>query len=383
MKKLLFVLLAIISLNNITIAQTDATEKLINEYVQTLPDNAEVAIGVIKDGEVSTFGYIKQQENLVPIENNTRIFEIGSMTKTYTGALLVEQVKNGKMQMDDSMVKYIESNERIENDQLNLVTLKHLVTHTSGLNANPKSFVLPAIRGSLFTNGNPYIFIKWKHFRKSLRKESLTSVPGEEFLYSNAGFGLLGKLIAEHENTTWEELVQTRIFDELGMNNSYPTGKNVPDELFVQGYNEESEPSDYWDMDFVNPAGSIKSCVKDQLIWLSAHLNAEENSVYSEMKKSYDIDAMWDNSTIGNAWIHQIVDDKDIIWHGGASGAFRSFSAFDDESQTAVVILTNFKHNHPQMRDENNRSIIRKYGFDVLTSLSSEKEYVTEDGITK
>lgn len=200
----------------------------------------------------------------------------------------------------------------------------------------------------------------------------MSSKPGESFEYNNSAFGVLGELLAQKENSTWEELVQTRIFDELGMEHSYPTGENVPEELFVQGYDEESKPAGYWDMDFMNPAGSVKSCVNDQLIWLSAHLTAKENSWFAQMKEHSEIPTWLENHVMGNGWMHLITEEEHIIWHGGASGAFRSFSAFNDEDQSGVVILTNFSHYHPQMTDEKDRSIIRKFGFEILRSLSDD-----------
>ena len=368
MKKTLMLILSILSLFATTKAQVNTSQNLIDEYITTLPDNAEVAIGIIKNGEMSTQGFQKKNGNISSIDNSLSVFEIGSITKTYTATLLMNQVVKGNITLDEPIYKHFQVSDGINNPDFNGVTFRHVLTHTSGLEPSPSTFILPFLKAKIVAKGNPYKYMEWKHYRKYLQKQELAHKPGEKWMYNNAAFGLLGVLMSQKENTTWEAQIQQQIFDELGMQYSYPTGENVPEENFVQGHNAKGQPAPYWDMDFINPAGSIKSCVKDQLLWLNAHLTASENSVYHKMKTHYDIKAGWKGSVMGNAWGHRITEKSHIIWHGGASGAFRAYCSFDDEAKTAVVILVNFSNSHPKMKKDG-KSLIRTYGYLIQDAL--------------
>lgn len=372
MKKSVIIILSMILGIFTTQAQSNTTQSLIDEYVNTLPENAEVAIGFIQDGEMTTQGYQKKNGIIRPVENSLHAFEIGSITKTYTATLFMNQVQKGNMNLDDPIHQYFPETDQINNPDFNAVTFQHILTHTSGLEPSPSTIILPFLKSKILSKGKPYKFIQWKHYRKYLQKQELAHAPGEKWIYNNSAYSLLGYLVAQKENTNWESMIQNQIFDKLGMNHSYPAGDNIPAEHFVQGHNNKGKPAPYWDMDFIRPAGSIKSCAKDQLLWLNAFLEADENSAFQKMKNHYDIKAKWKGSVMGNGWGHRITEQSHIIWHGGASGAFRAFCSFDDQAKTAVVILVNFNYSHPNMKRDG-KSLIRTYGYQIQNSLSKNK----------
>lgn len=377
MKNLILIIASSFCFFNSIVSQPAAVVELVQNYVQSLPENAEIAIGYIQNGEMTTMGYHHKNGEIVAVDNQEDIFEIGSMTKTYTAYLLAEQVANGEMEMGDPISQYL-GDSAIPSTIADSVTLHQLVTHTSGLAASPSTYIFPFLKSKLGHSDNPYKFIQWKHFAKYLRKGTLENRPGEQWTYNNSAIALLGYLIAQQQTTTWEDLLQSNIFNRYGMHNSYPTGIDVPEKLFVQGYDVKGKPANYWDMDFINPAGSIKSCVTDQLKWLNLHLQPTTDSVFTILKTMTDIDAHWKGTKMGHGWIHKLTDDKHITWHGGATGAFKSFSAFNEEDQTAVVILTNFNHAHPQMRDKNGKSRTRACGFALLNVLSAAKQTLSK-----
>ncbi|MCB0564328.1 MAG: beta-lactamase family protein [Phaeodactylibacter sp.] len=369
MNKNVLLLPAFLLATNFFQAQPLSTRAIIEEYIRTLPEQAEAAIGIIRPDTVYRLGFLIRDGETIPIDNSQDVFEIGSITKTFTGALALDQVMKGNMELEGPIANYLPKRDRINSEKAEQVTLKQLLTHTSGLSNGPASFILPYLRAQLFAADNPHRYIKWKHYRKYLRNEKLDSPPGEKWAYNNCGFSLLGHIVAEQEHTSWEELACRRLFKPLGMHHTYATGEGVPPGLLVQGYDEKGKPAGLWDMDFINPAGSIKSCLEDMLLWAGAHLQAPEGSLFDVMKQRYDIPAGWDDNFMGNAWIHRVKDTGHIIWHGGATGAYRAFTAFDDSRKTGVVILTNFSSHHPNMKDEEGKSKIRQYGFRLLESL--------------
>jgi len=370
MKKLQLIILAIITFTGCLIAQSGSSLTLISEYIETLPENAEIAIGLIQNGEDASLGYRIKKGKIIEVENSNSVFEIGSITKTYTAALILQEVQSGNMSLYDPIAKHFSAEDDINTKLTNSITIKNLLTHTAGLALLYEAAPRPYWRSAFFARQNPHKFMKWKHYRKYLRRAKVEKMSGEKWTYSNAGFSILGQIMANKENTTWEELVEEKIFNPLGMNNTYTTGKNLQAASLVQGYDEEGNPSGLWDMQFVNAAGSIKSCVTDQLVWIKAHLQADKESVFETMKKDHGVSTAWENTSSGNSWFHRKSEEDHVIWHGGATGAYRSFLAFDEENQTGIVILINHNAHHPKMKDENNNSLIRKYGFEILKSLA-------------
>ncbi|MCB9286799.1 MAG: beta-lactamase family protein [Lewinellaceae bacterium] len=370
MKKKFLVLMFFFLGNYLIHAQTPPARAIIDEYLNTLPEKAEIAIGIIQPDTVYRQGYLIRGGKAAPVNNTRQVFEIGSITKTFTGALVMDQVRKGNMELNGPIAACFPERDKISSEKAKQVTVKQLLTHTSGLSNGPASFILPYFRARLFSPGNPHKYFRWKQYRRYLRNEKLDYTPGEKWAYNNCGFALLGYLAAQQEGVSWEELACRRLFTPLGMSHTYPTGQGAPRALIVPGYNAKGKPASLWDMDFINPAGSVKSCLDDMLLWAKAHLQAPEGSLFDDMKKWYEVPTGWDDNFMGNAWVHHITDSGHIIWHGGATGGYRAFIAFNDTQKTGVVILTNFSSHHPNMRDEDGKSLIRRYGFHLLESLS-------------
>ncbi len=375
MKKLyIIVTVFLLSISHLN-AQDSNTQELIDTYLQGLPENMEIAIGVINGKSIETKGYRIQNGQAIAVDNSGHIFEIGSITKTFTAALLIKQIREGKAHMNDPIGKHLPKSDKVSSLKSKKITLKNLITHTSGLSEEPSGMFLPILKGALFSPKSPYKYIKWKHYRKDLRKEEGYEFVEHPWAYSNFGFALLGHLVGEMEDSSWETSIQQGIFDVLGMHHSYPTvTKALKKETLVQGYRADGKAGKLWEMGFVNPAGAIKSNVSDMVLWLSAHLEAEKGSLYDDLKQSHDIKAHWKGSIMGNGWIHRATPKGTILWHGGATDSFKSFSAFNDTLKTGVVILTNYNTHHPQTRNQEGKNKTRELGMQLMAQLSGRPQ---------
>ncbi len=363
MKVLFLLAIPLFTLN----AQSTDTQLLLDEYLATLPERAEIAIGLINKGAITKLGYQKKNGQIIPVENSQHVFEIGSVSKTFTAALVLQQQLAGALDINHPFVDYFP--EENFNNAMDSILIRHLLTHTSGLADAPDAAAWPYILGMLFTKRQPHKFMKWKHYKKYLNNNEPEALAGTHWGYNNAAYGLLGQLLEVQTKQSWESLLQQKIFDQLGMDNSYATGDGVPQSLRVTGYDAKGKKAPYWDTPFMNPAGSIKSCTDDMITWLQTHMDTERDTLFSELSQVYEIKAGWAQCKMGNAWAHRYEQEKHQIWHGGATGAFRSLVAFDPELQTGIVLLVNFNAHHPDMKDENKKSTIRTYGFRLLESL--------------
>src|SRR5262249_20556032 len=135
------------------------------------------------------------------------IFEIGSITKVFTGLLLAEMVERGLVKLDDPIQKYLPVPVPQE------ITLLHLATHTSGLPCDPPGW-------KPRNNNNPFADYGTKELYAFLSSWRLEREIGTRYSYSNLGMGLLGHLLSLRVNMSFEDLVTRRICDPLGMDDT-------------------------------------------------------------------------------------------------------------------------------------------------------------------
>ncbi|MCO6490098.1 MAG: beta-lactamase family protein [Phaeodactylibacter sp.] len=137
--------------------QSPEVKSAIDAFLAGLPDKAEVAVGIVHNGEEYRYGYIKEDGQVREADQENAIFEVGSITKTLTATLLMEQVEKGEMELGDPIQQYLPVSMKQPTCEGHAITLKHLVTHTSGLNPAPGSFLWPYLKSKLFAPQNPII----------------------------------------------------------------------------------------------------------------------------------------------------------------------------------------------------------------------------------
>lgn len=141
--------------------------------------------------------------------NGDTIFDIGSITKTFTSALLADMVKRGLVKLNNHVQKFLPSYVKVptyHNDGHN-ITLEGLATHTSGL---------PDLPAKLFDNRT----LPTAQIYNYVSNASLVSEPGARYSYNNLGMGLLGYIISLKAGVPHGELVKDRILNVLGMDST-------------------------------------------------------------------------------------------------------------------------------------------------------------------
>jgi len=343
-------------------AQPATLLDLIKAETQGMPDGTEFSIGVLENGEWIKAGYRLENEALVPVKNEGEIFEIGSITKTFTASLIMKLAEEGKLKLSDPIHKHLPVQMVQDSFQGETIMVQHLITHTSGLSSGPSSFTLPYLRALIFTPKNPNKNFKAKQYYRYLRKFELDYTPGNKWEYNNAAYGLLGEIISEKNGMSWEASVQKDLFDPLGMQNSYFEIDKHNRAQFVEGITAKGKKSKPWEMKFINPAGAIKSTLDDMILYASAQLASSPGG--SDFLKAahdplgYQIkmpeDKLWKGNSMGLGWWHNFEEEEHpFIWHGGSSGGYTSFVGFSEEEEKAVVILSNISSSHPAARAEN------------------------------
>ncbi|HEY0431989.1 MAG TPA: serine hydrolase domain-containing protein, partial [Pyrinomonadaceae bacterium] len=233
----------------------DALMSLYHKYQQfngavLVADNGSV---IYKKG----FGPANMEWN-IPNEPNTK-FRLGSITKQFTAALILQLVEQGKVKLDGKVSDYLPDYRK---DTGARMTIHHLLSHTSGV---PNYTAQPGFFQNV--SRNPY---KVDDFVKQYASGDLEFEPGAKFNYSNSGYFLLGNIIEKVTGKPYEQVLKENILDPVGMKNTgydhYGTILNKRASGYVKTQNGY-ENAPYLDMTIPYAAGSLYSTVEDLFLW--------------------------------------------------------------------------------------------------------------------
>ncbi|WP_225734973.1 serine hydrolase domain-containing protein [Pseudoclavibacter endophyticus] len=257
-------------------------------------------------------------------------FEIASVSKGITGLLYAEALAREEIGPDSTLGALLPLGEV----PAARVTLASISAHRSGLPGLPKSAQPLRRTVALWRYGsNPY----GESLEQLLAQARGVEVGEPRARYSNFEFELLGHAIASAAGTTFAELVRTRLADPLGLGCCY-----VPatiDELradALTGRSRRGAPRQPWTGEALGPAGGIRACIRDMATVAAALLAGSAPGI-----AALDPVAPFGRSArIGAGWITTEVNGREITWHNGGSGGFRSWLGLDRAAGTGVVILS-------------------------------------------
>ncbi|MFF0411617.1 serine hydrolase domain-containing protein [Kitasatospora sp. NPDC004745] len=226
-----------------------------------------IAVAVIRGAErtVACRGHSDRSAER-PVRADTR-FELGSVTKTFTGLLLAEMAARGDVRYDDPIDRYLPAHAAPGYPHERPITLLHLATHTSGLPRSPVG-LLPAVAPRWFTR--PYATFGPAHLLGALPRTPVRGTPGTQVRYSNLGCGLLGMLLANAAGQRYDDLLAARVCGPLGLVDTscgpgpedvarYRRGRRVP------SFRLPALPG----------AAALRSTADDMLRYLQAHLSLD------------------------------------------------------------------------------------------------------------
>ena len=325
----LFVIFVCICLFSTAFAQADAVDKFVQNQMaeEHIPG---VAIAVVKDGKViKTKGYgVASVEFNVPVTTET-VFEIGSVSKQITAAAIMLLVEDGKINLDDKISKFLPDTPEAWKD----VTVRHLLTHTSGV----KSYT--SIGG--FQLSKRY---KVTDFIKELKPQPLDFEPGSDYKYSNSGYSLLGYIIESAAGKNYWEFLRERIFQPLKMNKTADRDPQFIIRNRATGYEWENGRlvgRDYELTDLFS-AGAIVSTVEDLAKWNIALRDETilKNSSKNESWKPFVLNSGKENF-YGFGWGISDFRGQHLISHGGQTAGFAANNSRYVDENLSVIVLTN------------------------------------------
>lgn len=288
------------------------------------------AIAIVKNGKVvKQKGYgLASVEFDQPVTTDT-VFEIGSVSKQMTAAAIMLLVEDGKVSLDESISKYLPNTPEAWRD----VTVRHLLTHTSGI----KSYT--SLTGFELARR-----VKIDGFIKQLSPYPLEFTPGEKNIYSNSGYNLLAYIIETQSGKPYMDFMRERIFTPLGMKRTGDRDPKFIIPLRANGYEWEVDRLTGRDGGLTDlmGAGSITSTIEDMVKW--------ENALRgNKFLKPESKQIIWTQFTFNNGalspygfgWRISDVRGHKLIGHTGQTAGFGAAIFRYAENDVTVIALTN------------------------------------------
>jgi len=334
---------------------TTATVNGIDEFITSVMDEWKVpglAIAVVQDGEVilsKGYGYRSVDEEL-PVTPQT-LFAIGSITKSFTVTMLGMLADEGKLDWDEPVRSYLPDFQLMDEVATEYMTPRDLVTHRSGLP-----------RHDLLWYGSPLT-------RRALYERLRYLEPNEEFRavwqYQNLMFMTAGYLAGQLAGTTWEELVQARIFDPLGMSQTNLSVENMQRSGdFSYPYNMADDvvsKIDFRNIDEVGPAGAINSSVEEMIRYVQFFIDKGEWDGEQLLSKANVQQMQTPQMVMGGTVQYEELGHtqygmglfittyrgRKLVHHGGGIDGFISLLSFMPNEKLGMIVLTNLSGNNP------------------------------------
>lgn len=276
------------------------------------------------------------------------VFEIGSMTKQFTAISVMMLAEQGKLSVNDKINSYLP-----EYPNGDMITIHHLLTHTSGIRDFTRVKGLNGIAKSDLTPKELIDFFK---------DEQVDFQPGENFKYCNAGYILLGYIIEKASGISYAQFVKKEIFDRLNMTHSFYASHRevIPNRAY--GYTQRNDQylnNRYISFSIPYSSGSLMSTVHDLVIWQEALKN---NILINEVSTDHVFRDHYLNDGepihYGYGWHIREVNDKLSYQHGGSIFGFKSMGVYLPKEDVYVIGLTNCECNSPTKVTQEIASIV-------------------------
>jgi CubicO group peptidase (beta-lactamase class C family) len=298
-----------------------------------------VAVGILNKGEVSSAGFgVTNVEHPLPITDET-LFQIGSITKTYTGTAIMRLVEMGKLDLDVPVRTYLPDFKVVDEAATSEATLRHLLTHTAGW------------VGDFFDDTGAGDDALSEYVARMADLEQLAP-PGTAWSYNNAGFSLAGRIVELVTEKSYEAAVKELVLEPLGLGRSYFAPSDVMTYRFAVGHHGGDEGpvvARPWPLPrSAYPAGGIVCNVLDLLRYAHFHLGdgkpedgTQLLSAESMAQMQSPLVTVWGKEAWGLSWSVDETHGTRQVSHGGGTNGQVTWLGLYPEHDFAFAILTN------------------------------------------
>jgi CubicO group peptidase (beta-lactamase class C family) len=342
----LFCIVLLITIRTANAQSDPRFESLITEFsrevntaLQNDALNGSLSVAIIKNDKViwlGAFGYADHDNNR--LADTTTIYRLGSITKTFTAILLMQLVEEGKIKLDDPIEQYVPEIKNLDGYKLNgPLTFRELASHTAGLAREPN------VKGADIGPVG-----KWENKLIScIPYTSFNSKPGQQFLYSNMGYAILGLALERVTGVPYMKMIQDRILTPLHMEDTFfelPANKNG---RLAGGMENEKGTvntalplSELKGRGYRVPNGALFSTPKDLAKFLISLMGVSPVISKSSIAEMQQVPIGGHNYGLGLMLNRNA--GQNIIGHDGSVPGYTSEYAIDQDSGYAVILMRNY-----------------------------------------
>lgn len=290
-----------------------------------------LVVGIYDAGKIEIYGFGKGPNNTPPTGDT--LYELGSVTKVYAGLLLADAVQRKEVELDTPLAELVPPGVTVPTRDNAVITLRHLVLHSSGL---------PRLPGRVKSDApDPYGAYTEDMLFQDLIQTQLDNPPGTQIVYSNFGVGLLGHVLGKKVAGSFSAALQTRILKPLALDSTFLTVPAADAARRATPTNDDLAPVAPWTWtDALAAAGGLTSSARDQLELIDAQLDAASGGkgpLRGAMRFSQEEQLAEQPSD--NAGLGWLIDPRGRHIHNGGTSGSRSFVGFDTKTRRGVVVL--------------------------------------------
>lgn len=312
----------------------------VDAYLQK-PSTIGLSLGLIVNGTTHTyhFGSTLRDKNSLPTDRT--VYEIGSISKTFTGTLLARAIEEKKVRIDDDVRKYLDGKYPNLAYRSSPVRIKHLATHTSGLPPflpdRPDAFRHPEDSIPFVLSAIHSRYTKEK-FLSDLHRVVLETAPGSRYKYANVDAQLAGFILEAVYGKSYATLLHAFITGPLGMTSTQATVTSDTSQQRAVGYNGRGHRMPYLPP-LLAAAGGVSSTIQDMLRYMMFHLDTAGSVARRSQQPIFGDPATFSE---GLFWrVNDLADGEKRVWHTGGTFGFSSYCVLYPRSQIGIVLLSN------------------------------------------
>jgi CubicO group peptidase (beta-lactamase class C family) len=293
-----------------------------------------IVVGVVDPDGSSFVARGRRSADGAPVGEDT-LFEIGSITKVFTAALLADLDQRGLVGPDEPLARLLPPGARVPARGERQITPRHLATHRSGLPRLPEPFAPPHM-------DNPYAAYSEADLLAFLAAHALQRDPGAQYEYSNLGVGLLGHALALRAGKPYEQLLRERVLTPLGMTSTGIVLTEGMKRRMSEGHDPSGRVVPLWDLPTLAGAGALRSSLDDMMKFASAVMSPPDNAIGRAIRLSVAPRFRVNEAlSLGLNWHRVILGGDTIIFHNGGTAGFRTYLGVNPRRGVAVVLLGN------------------------------------------
>lgn len=263
------------------------------------------------------------------------IFEIGSISKVFTGLLLAQAVERNEMSLDDTIGVLLKASVAFGSKRTASITLRQLVTHTSCLPRLPENPNMVPAASQITSYGRAQLW----NVLGSLAVPRQSPCASE---YSNFGMAVLAELLSQHAGRPWDELVRTRITEPLGMHNTFVRIPKRHASRLAEGFVRDV-PADHWATDAFAGAGGLRSTATDLLIFSKALLKGRQGPLGPAAERLVTELAAYGAGTARIGYAVILPTSPTRVWaHNGITGGHvAEWIVWPQQRESVVILVSN------------------------------------------